>query len=24
LIKYTEMVPHTKDWYYMIRASFYF
>lgn len=23
-VKYTEMVPRTKDWYYMMRASFYF
>jgi hypothetical protein len=23
-VKYTDMVPRTKDWYYMIRASFYF
>jgi hypothetical protein len=23
-VKYTEMVPRTRDWYYMMRASFYF
>jgi hypothetical protein len=23
-VKYTDMVPLTKDWYYMMRLSFYF